>query len=165
MLKGIDVSKHNGTIDWQKVKNSGTVDFAVIRAGYGKLISQKDVQFGRNYAECKKYNITSGENLMVSLGKIAKWYDETNGFTSSSESSTNKNLIPTYIQTPLTKNGITFTLEDDYSITSNTPCSVYVNVAGTVSYGYIWTSGKVNMVSTSNIASGQYIRVSFHFPI
>ena len=66
-----------------------------------------------------KTNITSGENLMVSLGKIAKWYDETNGFTSSSESSTNKNLIPTYIQTPLTKNGITFTLEDDYSITAN----------------------------------------------
>ena len=66
-----------------------------------------------------KTNITSGENLMVSLGKIAKWYDETNGFTSSSESSTNKNLIPTYIQTPLIKNGITFTLEDDYSITAN----------------------------------------------
>ena len=66
-----------------------------------------------------KTNITSGENLMVSLGKIAKWYDATNGFASSSESSTNKNLIPTYIQTPLTKNGITFTLEDDYSITAN----------------------------------------------
>lgn len=31
-----------------------------------------------------KTNITSGENLMVSLGKIAKWYDATNGFASSS---------------------------------------------------------------------------------
>lgn len=60
MLKGIDVSKHNGTIDWQKVKNSGTVDFAVIRAGYGRLISQKDIQFERNYSECKKYNIPVG---------------------------------------------------------------------------------------------------------
>ena len=60
MLKGIDVSKHNGTIDWQKAKASGSVDFAVIRAGYGKLISQKDVQFERNYAECKKYNIPVG---------------------------------------------------------------------------------------------------------
>jgi len=38
--KGIDVSKHQGTIDWSKVK--GNVDFAIIRAGYGKLISQKD---------------------------------------------------------------------------------------------------------------------------
>lgn len=60
MLKGIDVSKHNGTIDWQKVKNSGEVDFAILRAGYGKLISQKDVQFERNYSECKKYDIPVG---------------------------------------------------------------------------------------------------------
>lgn len=60
MLKGVDVSKHNGKIDWQKAKNSGFVDFAVIRAGYGRLISQKDVQFERNYAECKKYGIPCG---------------------------------------------------------------------------------------------------------
>lgn len=60
MLKGIDVSKHNGTIDWQKAKNSGSVDFAVLRAGYGRLISQKDIQFERNYSECKKYNIPVG---------------------------------------------------------------------------------------------------------
>lgn len=32
--KGIDVSKWNGTIDWNKVKNSG-IDYAIIRAGYG----------------------------------------------------------------------------------------------------------------------------------
>ena len=60
MLKGVDVSKHNGTIDWQKAKNSGSVDFAVLRAGYGRLISQKDIQFERNYSECKKYNILVG---------------------------------------------------------------------------------------------------------
>ena len=30
---GIDVSRHNGTIDWNKVKESG-VNFAMIRAGY-----------------------------------------------------------------------------------------------------------------------------------
>ena len=60
MLKGIDISKHNGSIDWQKVRNSGSVDFAVLRAGYGKLISQKDQQFERNYAECQKYGIPCG---------------------------------------------------------------------------------------------------------
>ena len=32
--KGIDVSKWNGTIDWNKVKNSG-IDYVIIRAGYG----------------------------------------------------------------------------------------------------------------------------------
>lgn len=46
-MKGIDVSKHNGVIDWAKVKTSG-VDFAIIRAGYGKTISQKDTPFKRN---------------------------------------------------------------------------------------------------------------------
>lgn len=31
--KGIDVSKHNGAIDWNAVKNAG-IDFAIIRCGY-----------------------------------------------------------------------------------------------------------------------------------
>ena len=56
MLKGIDVSKHQGTIDWRKVKT----DFAIIRAGYGKLISQKDSQFEKNYAGCKSNGIPCG---------------------------------------------------------------------------------------------------------
>lgn len=60
MLKGIDISKHDGTIDFRKVKESGLADFILIRAGYGKLISQKDVQFERNYTECKKYGIPCG---------------------------------------------------------------------------------------------------------
>lgn len=33
--KGIDVSTWNGTIDWKKVKAAG-IDFAIIRAGYGR---------------------------------------------------------------------------------------------------------------------------------
>ena len=32
---GIDVSEHNGNIDWKKVKQAG-VQYAIIRAGYGK---------------------------------------------------------------------------------------------------------------------------------
>jgi len=32
-LRGIDVSKYQGSIDWDKVKNSGMVDFAILRAG------------------------------------------------------------------------------------------------------------------------------------
>ena len=34
-LKGIDVSEHQGSIDWNQVKASG-VQFAMIRGGYGK---------------------------------------------------------------------------------------------------------------------------------
>lgn len=59
-MKGIDVSKHNGTIDWKAVKVSGKVDFAIIRAGYGKAISQKDKQFESNYAGCKANGIPVG---------------------------------------------------------------------------------------------------------
>lgn len=58
--KGIDVSKHQGTIDWDKVKASGRVDFAILRAGYGKESSQIDQQFERNYSECKRLGIPCG---------------------------------------------------------------------------------------------------------
>ena len=34
-MKGIDVSKHQGLIDWKKVANAG-IEFAIIRAGFGK---------------------------------------------------------------------------------------------------------------------------------
>ncbi len=46
-MKGIDVSKHNGTIDWGRVAASG-IEFVMIRAGYGNRISQKDPKFEEN---------------------------------------------------------------------------------------------------------------------
>ena len=46
-MNGIDVSKHNGVIDWQKVK----ANFAIVKVGSGKYISQKDPQFEANYSE------------------------------------------------------------------------------------------------------------------
>ena len=42
---GIDVSTHNGTLDWAKLKAAG-VQFAIIRAGYGRY--QVDSQFFNN---------------------------------------------------------------------------------------------------------------------
>ena len=39
-MKGIDVSVHNGKIDWQKVRLTG-IAFAILRAGYGRLASQR----------------------------------------------------------------------------------------------------------------------------
>lgn len=59
-MNGIDVSVHNGTINWQQAKSSGKVDFTIIRAGYGKSISQKDKQFENNYAGCKAQGIPCG---------------------------------------------------------------------------------------------------------
>lgn len=60
LAKGIDVSYAQGKIDWDKVKASGKVDFAILRAGYGKESSQVDDQFERNYSECKRLNIPCG---------------------------------------------------------------------------------------------------------
>ncbi len=58
-MKGIDVSVHNGNIDWQKVKFSG-IDFAILRAGYGREISQKDARFEENYRNAKAAGIPVG---------------------------------------------------------------------------------------------------------
>lgn len=46
-MKGIDVSSHNGAIDWDKVRAAGT-EFAILRAGYGKYASQQDSRFAAN---------------------------------------------------------------------------------------------------------------------
>lgn len=58
LTKGIDVSKHNGFIDWSKAKKD--IDFAIIRAGYGRLASQKDIKFEKNYQGCVDNNIPKG---------------------------------------------------------------------------------------------------------
>lgn len=59
-FKGIDVSKHNGRIDWEMVKKSG-VEFAILRAGFGRENPrQVDAQFERNYSECRRLGIPVG---------------------------------------------------------------------------------------------------------
>lgn len=58
MLKGIDVSVWQGTIDWSEVKNE--IDFAILRAGYGRYASQKDDRFEEYYAGCERHNIPKG---------------------------------------------------------------------------------------------------------
>lgn len=58
-FKGIDVSKWQYNIDWKKVKDSG-VQFAILRAGYGKVISQKDKTFETNYEGCKDVGLPVG---------------------------------------------------------------------------------------------------------
>ena len=56
MLKGIDVSSHNGEINWSLVKNQ--IDFAIIRLGYGDNIEgQDDRYFINNVNGCISNNI------------------------------------------------------------------------------------------------------------
>ncbi len=56
---GIDVSEFQGDIDWKRVKESG-VEFAILRAGYGREVSQKDKKFERNYTGCTANKIPCG---------------------------------------------------------------------------------------------------------
>lgn len=46
-IKGIDVSKYQGQIDWPAVR-AGGVEFAMVRAGYGMYAHQKDPYFDQN---------------------------------------------------------------------------------------------------------------------
>ena len=69
--KGIDVSAHQGKIEWGKVK----ADFAILRAGFGKELSQKDEQFEANYSGAKAAGIPVGAywySYAVSTDEAAK---------------------------------------------------------------------------------------------
>jgi len=57
-LFGIDVSSHQRQIDWRGIKDK--INFAIIRAGYGKSSSQRDDFFEQNYSECRKHGIPCG---------------------------------------------------------------------------------------------------------
>lgn len=64
-LKGIDVSSHQGAIDWAAVKSAGT-DFAMIRDGFGGdgntsiWDSQTDAYFEQNYSEATQNGVKVG---------------------------------------------------------------------------------------------------------
>jgi len=59
-MKGIDVSKWNGVIDWNEAKKDG-VEFAIIREGYGKKDpKQIDKKFYDNYNGAKAAGIHVG---------------------------------------------------------------------------------------------------------
>ena len=58
-IPGIDVSVYQGDINWQQVKNAG-IKFAIVRAGYGRVPSQKDRFFDKNYANAKAAGVPIG---------------------------------------------------------------------------------------------------------
>lgn len=56
MKKGIDVSQWQGDINWSAVK----ADFAILRAGYGRVKSQIDTKFEQNYRNAKAVGMPLG---------------------------------------------------------------------------------------------------------
>lgn len=66
-MKGVDISQHNGDVDFGRVKSAG-IEFVILRAGYGKCISQIDLDFYRNYKNAKENGLKVG----------AYWYSYAN---------------------------------------------------------------------------------------
>lgn len=58
-MKGVDISQHNGDVDFGRVKSAG-IEFVILRAGYGKCISQIDLDFYRNYKNAKENGLKVG---------------------------------------------------------------------------------------------------------
>lgn len=57
--KAVDISHHNGVIDFEKLKNA--VDYVIIRCGYGQdMTSQDDKKWERNVKECERLGIPYG---------------------------------------------------------------------------------------------------------
>src|SRR4051794_25361600 len=56
-LEGIDVSNHNGVIDWQAVKDAG-ISFAFIKATEGDAFV--DRYFATNMARCRAAGVIPG---------------------------------------------------------------------------------------------------------
>lgn len=67
--KGIDVSKWQGVIDWDKVKAQG-IDFVMLRAGYGQ--NNIDEQFVRNADECTRLGIPFGVYWFSYAGTVER---------------------------------------------------------------------------------------------
>lgn len=80
MIKGIDVSEFQGTIDWAKVKNDG-VEFAILKLGniYDIDANYKDSKFDTNYKNARANGIKVGAyiynycNTVDNLKKGLDW--------------------------------------------------------------------------------------------
>lgn len=59
IFEGVDVSVYQGNIDWNKAKADG-IEFAIMRAGYGKYVSQKDKYFDQNMKNAKAAGLPCG---------------------------------------------------------------------------------------------------------
>lgn len=73
----IDVSEHNGTLDWDVIK--GQINGAILRCGYGgNAVSQDDKQYARNLSECIRLNIPYGVYIYSYARNVAEAEDEAN---------------------------------------------------------------------------------------
>ena len=70
IFNGIDVSNHNGDIDWKRVKASG-IDYAIIRLGYTGYSRER---FSTRYDTAFEYNISGARAAGLPVGVY--WYSQ-----------------------------------------------------------------------------------------
>ena len=75
--RGIDISEHQGFINWDRVKQSG-VQFAIIRIGFAgyDFGGRADYYWKRNVSECERLNIPYGVYLYSYADSIWKASNE-----------------------------------------------------------------------------------------
>lgn len=69
-LFGIDVSHHNGQINWKNVARSGK-KFAILKCQYEALSHRIDETFEYNYAEAGKYGLARGVYIFIASASMA----------------------------------------------------------------------------------------------
>lgn len=71
MLKGIDVSDVQKTVDWSTAKSAG-LDFAILKCGFGEDSADQDEDyFARNVSECERLGIPWGAYLYSYAMKVS----------------------------------------------------------------------------------------------
>lgn len=77
--QGIDVSKWQGDINWEKVKNSGQVDFVIIRCGYrDDSGNHEDPKWEYNSSQCEQLGIPYGAYFYSNADNTSKAKSEAN---------------------------------------------------------------------------------------
>ena len=60
MIFGVDISEYQAEVDYERAVREGGVEFAILRAGYGRETNQKDEGFERHYAGFSAAGIPMG---------------------------------------------------------------------------------------------------------
>ena len=93
----IDISTHNGDIDWNTVKNSGQVDAVILRIGYGNR--WLDSRFLQNKAELERLGIPYSVYLFGYAENSNEALQESNFFINAIRNNNVKiasNILPIY---------------------------------------------------------------------
>lgn len=105
MYEGVDVSKHQGIIDWKKVKESGKT-FAIIRVGWTHY------EGGLTLDPLYPANVMGAKNAGLAVGAYVYSYDRSAGAAKKSAQALIEALAPYDFDYP-----IAFDIEDQYNTT------------------------------------------------